>query len=557
MNDHHCGCGHQHCHEPKKQGKPSTYPLTMENLEKGVKNMNVIIDMIDTRQDENREQMMIFIKLFFDDLVTRFKNKDKLEELQKEQEPKKEEENKPKEPELPIIERINKSILQVLQLKPSVMIKYGNELLEKVWELNDEENNYLPPDDILTQPYDKRLTPLEMMKFFLQLLFGGGKKIEEILEEKFIIIDEDKRKISINEEKIKEMAANPEKYINDNNLLTNLLLIKIFTYTKGELFYTGISGLLMALDNRIIKFYKTLSFYSFTLWSLNHKKENLVKSSLYIIGGILKDFSRSLLKTEKVDINSLVFFKERQKEEHFFKAINLPEKTIILIKKFLLVTMVNFLTVFIAGYDANKPYDIQDGNYWDEYFGLILRLKDPKLTDLEKNEIPRMIPLSLDMKSIIILFLTDFLFFFCSHFCYVKEDKLVSDFEHFNTFQQFAEYMVINSNYNILTFFQKNIIHQRFNQCATEKMEYEMKDNFNTYGLFYIFFSLLVKKKVPLIIKKNSYVVTITEYLKIILKEAKDFGIPSKKEEIMKYYINELEKCKMINLEDEDLKCLI
>ena len=549
----HCDCGHEHCHELPK--KATTYPLTMENLEKGVKNMNIIIDMIDTRQDDKREQMMIFLKIFFDDLVKRFKNKDKPEEPEPDKkEEEKKEDNKPKEPEIPVMERINKTLLHVLQLKPSVMLKYGSELLDKVWEINDEETNYLPPDELLSQPFDKRLTPLEMMKYFLQLLFGAEKKISELLDEKYIIIDEDKRKVSINEDKLKEMAATPEKYINENNLLCNLLIIKIFTYTKSEVFYTGLSALLMTLDNRVIKFYKILSLYAFCLWNLNHKKEDLVKSSLYIIGGVMKDFSRSFLKTEKIDFNSLLYFKPKGKEEHFFSPIDLPEKSVLLLKKFLLVTIVNFVSVYIAGYDASKPYDIQDGNYWDEYFGLILRLKDPKLTEMEKKEIPRMIPLSLDMKSIIILFVTDFLFFFCTHFTYVKDGKLVSDFEHFDCIQHFGEYMIINSNYNILTFFQKNIIHQRFDQCSTEKMEYEMKDNFNTYGLFFILFSLIIKKKIPLIINKSAYVEIMTAYLKIIMHEAKDFGIPNKKEEIMKYYVTELKKCKMIDLDDDEFK---
>ena len=549
----HCDCGHEHCHELPK--KATTYPLTMENLEKGVKNMNIIIDMIDTRQDDKREQMMIFLKIFFDDLVKRFKNKDKPEEPEPDKkEEEKKEDNKPKEPEIPVMERINKTLLHVLQLKPSVMLKYGSELLDKVWEINDEEANYLPPDELLSQPFDKRLTPLEMMKYFLQLLFGAEKKISELLDEKYIIIDEDKRKVSINEDKLKEMATTPEKYINENNLLCNLLIIKIFTYTKSEVFYTGLSALLMTLDNRVIKFYKILSLYAFCLWNLNHKKEDLVKSSLYIIGGVMKDFSRSFLKTEKIDFNSLLYFKPKGKEEHFFNPIDLPEKSVLLLKKFLLVTIVNFVSVYIAGYDASKPYDIQDGNYWDEYFGLILRLKDPKLTEMEKKEIPRMIPLSLDMKSIIILFVTDFLFFFCTHFTYVKDGKLVSDFEHFDCIQHFGEYMIINSNYNILTFFQKNIIHQRFDQCSTEKMEYEMKDNFNTYGLFFILFSLIIKKKIPLIINKSAYVEIMTAYLKIIMHEAKDFGIPNKKEEIMKYYVTELKKCKMIDLDDDEFK---
>ncbi len=541
----HCGCAHEHCHEINKPQKTPTFPLTMENLEKGVKNINIIIDMIDTRQDEKREQMIIFLKVFFDDLVTRYKNKDKPAE------PKKEE---AKEPELPVMERINKSLLQVLQLKPAVMLKYGSELLDKIWELNDEVNNYIPPDALLSQPFDKRLTPRELMEYFLQLLFGGGKTVSELLSEKFVMIDEDKKKVGIDEEKIKELVVNPDKYVNDNNLLSNLMLLKIFAYTKPDIFYTSLSGFLMSLDNRVIKFYKTLSFFAFCLWALSNKKDDLVRSSLYILGGVLKDFSRSLLKTEKVDINTLTYFKEKQKEEHFFKAVDLPEKSVLLLKKFLLVTVVNFVAVFISGYDASKPYDIQDGNYWDEYNGLILRLKDPKLTEVEKKEIPRMIPLSLDMKSVIILFVSDILFFFCTHFTYVKDNKLATDFEHFDCLKEFAKYMIVNSNYNILVFFQKNILHQRFNQCATEKMEYEMKDNFNTYGIFFVFFLLLQEKKVPLIINKKAYIYTMTEYLKVILKEGKDFGLPQKREEIMKYYISEMKNCKMLDLDDDELK---
>ena len=541
----HCGCTHEHCHEINKPQKTPTFPLTMENLEKGVKNINIIIDMIDTRQDEKREQMIIFLKVFFDDLVTRYKNKDKPSEPPKEE---------AKEPELPVMERINKSLLQVLQLKPAVVIKYGSELLDKVWELNDEDNNYMSPDALLSQPFDKRLTPRELMEYFLQLLFGGGKAVSELLSGKFVVIDEDKKKVGIDEEKIKEIVANPDKYINDNNLLSNLMLLKIFSYTKPDIFYTSLSGFLMSLDNRVIKFYKTLSFFAFCLWTLSNKKDDLVRSSLYILGGVLKDFSRSLLKTEKVDINALTYFKEKQKEEHFFKAVDLPEKSVLLLKKFLLVAIVNFVSVFISGYDASKPYDIQDGNYWDEYNGLILRLKDPKLTEVEKKEIPRMIPLSLDMKSVINLFVSDILFFFCTHFTYVKDNKLTTDFEHFDCLKEFAKYMIINSNYNILVFFQKNILHQRFNQVATEKMEYEMKDNFNTYGIFFVFFLLLQEKKVPLIINKKAYVYTMTEYLKVILKEGKEFGLPQKREEIMKYYISEMKKCNMLDLEDDELK---
>ena len=543
MSDH-CECGHEHC---KKLVKPpvATYPLTMENLEKGIKNINTIIDMIDSKHDENREQMINFLKAFCDDLISRLKGDTK--------------NNKDiKEPEMPIMERINKSLIHLLQLKSAVINKYGKELFSKIWELNDNINNYIPPEEILSQPKDKRLTPLELMKYFLQLFFGQKEKVDNLINDKYIIIDADKRKININEEKCKEISININNYINENNLLSNLMIIKIFTYINPEIFFTEVNKLLMSLDNSVIKFYKILSLFSFCLWGLTNKKENYVKNLLYIIGGVLKDFCRSLFKTEKIDVNKLIYFKEKEKEEHFFKDIILPEKSVFLLKKFLLLNMTNFIAVFLSGYDANKPYDIQDGNYWDDYFGLILRLKDPKLTEIEMKEIPRMIPLSLDMKSIVILFITDFLFFFITHFCGIidKDNNKVfdTDFENFENIKYLGQYMIINSNYNILTFFQKNKDFIRFSAPENENMEYQMKDNFNTYGLFFIFFSLLQEKKVPLIINKKSYVDVMNEYIKIVIKEAKDFGIPEKRNDLMKYYIDELQKNKMIDLTENELK---
>ena len=546
MEDHHCGCNHEHCRKLVKPQKATTYPLTMENLEKSVKNINAIIDMIDTRQDENREQMIIFLKIFCDDLTDKFKGKNINETTET------------KEQEMPIMERINKTLINLLQLKSSVITKYGSELLDKIWELNDEMNEYIPPEEILSQPKDKRLTPVELMKYFLQLFFGNKQNIENLLNDKYIIINEEKRKIDINEEKCKEIGLNSEKYINENNLLFNLMIIKILTYVNPQVFYTGISSLLMSLNNSVIKFYKMLSLFSFSLWTLSNKKDNLIKSLLYIIGGVLKDFCRSLFKTEKIDIKKLIYFKEKEKEEHFFPDIVLPEKSVLLLKKFLLLNMTNFIAVFLSGYDANKIFDIQDGNYWDDYFGLILRLKDPKLTQMELEEIPRMIPLSLDTKTIVILFITDILFFFCTHFCFIEDKNgnkvLSTSFGNFENFKYLGEYMVINSNYNILTFFEKNVEHIRFTALSNQKMEYEMKDNFNTFGLFFLFFSLLQEKKVPLIINRKAYVNVMNKYIQIVLKEAKDFGIPETKNDLMKYYIDELKKNKMIDLDENDLK---
>ena len=186
MSDHHCDCGHEHCQKLVPPPKASTYPLTMENLVKGVKNINAIIDLIDTRKDENREQMMIFIKIFCDDLVYRFKQKDKPEDKVTATDNNKE----TKEPDMPIMERINKSLIQLIQLKPAVMIKYGNELLDKIWELNDEVNEYIPCEELLLQPIDKRLSNIELMKYFKSKVLVDLSREVDMTKPRIVIIDE-------------------------------------------------------------------------------------------------------------------------------------------------------------------------------------------------------------------------------------------------------------------------------------------------------------------------------------------------------------------------------
>ena len=71
------------------------------------------------------------------------------------------------------------------------------------------------------------------------------------------------------------------------------------------------------------------------------------------------------------------------------------------------------------------------------------------------------------------------------------------------------------------------------------------------YSLYYFLFS---RKKVHLIINKKSYFDVINKYIKIILKETKDFGSIEKRNDLMKYYIDELQKNKMIDLTKNELK---
>ena len=68
------------------------------------------------------------------------------------------------------------------------------------------------------------------------------------------------------------------------------------------------------------------------------------------------------------------------------------------------------------------------------------------------------------------------------------------------------------------------------------------------YSLYYFLFS---RKKVHSIINKKSHIDIINKYIKIILKETKDFESIKKRNDLMKYYIDELQKNKMIYLTKE------
>ena len=57
-----------------------------------------------------------------------------------------------------------------------------------------------------------------------------------------------------------------------------------------------------------------------------------------------------------------------------------------------------------------------------------------------------------------------------------------------------------------------------------------------------------------MIINNNFYVDVINKYIKIILKETKDFRSIEKRNYLMKYYIDELRKNKMIDLTKNELK---
>ena len=55
----------------------------------------------------------------------------------------------------------------------------------------------------------------------------------------------------------------------------------------------------------------------------------------------------------------------------------------------------------------------------------------------------------------------------------------------------------------------------------------------------------LILKKLPLFINKKAYIY-MNRYIKIIVRDAKDFGILEIRNELMQYYFDELKKVKLL-----------
>ena len=136
--------------------------FSYEKLNNAVHKMNNIIDKFETTYDDLKEKGTLYLKNYLDWVKTQ--------------------EN----------ELILKSLLLYLDLKNSFYEKYGNEIVEKFWNLYDESKFSLKINDIKN----------EFPSFFICLFFLDDPIYKDFSEKNLIEINKDEKKFKINEEKL-------------------------------------------------------------------------------------------------------------------------------------------------------------------------------------------------------------------------------------------------------------------------------------------------------------------------------------------------------------------
>ena len=150
--------------------------FSYEKLNNAVHKMNNIIDKFETTYDDLKEKGTLYLKNYLDWVKTQ-------------------------ESDL-----IFKSLLLYLDLKNSFYEKYGNEIVEKLWNLYDESKFSLKINDIKN----------EFPSFFIFLFFLDDPIYKDFSEKNLIEINKDEKKFKINYKiKLKKMYND---YYTRNNI---------------------------------------------------------------------------------------------------------------------------------------------------------------------------------------------------------------------------------------------------------------------------------------------------------------------------------------------------
>ena len=445
--------------------------FTYEKLGNAVHKMNNIIDKFETTYDDLKEKGAVYLKNYLDWVKTQDSD------------------------------LIYKSLFLFLDLKTSFYEKYGNEIIEKLWPIYDESKFSLKINEIKN----------EFPSFFICLFFLDNPIYKDINEKGIIEVNKEEKKFQKNEEKLK----NDKNILKDSNSIIDILIFKVYTISKIQIFYTTMTGLLLSLNNSVVKFYKVLSMFALCLWQMPEKYK-FIGSILYVMGGVLRDFGRSYLKTKGIYNENLSYHHchegKKHHDTHFFEAKTLLESECDLLKYNLLPAINNFL------FNIIEVDNTHNDSPWDDFIVNFDKLNEKGLTEDEKEEIIQKVPFNVQVYHIIMLFLSDFVFFFISNFCENNKLNLKSDFEGFDDFIKFSEEYFIKSSRNIFEIWNYGFNHQRFLDVICEKTEYDMGTNFNMYGISFIFILLLKNKKLPLILNINEFKKLYKDMILLILK---------------------------------------
>lgn len=288
------------------------------------------------------------------------------------------------------------------------------------------------------------------------------------------------------------------KYINNrndisNNFLIDILILLIFSRSKLNEFYTSLSTFLVTTQGNSYLLFKIISLFSICLLNLN-KKENFLNSLLFIIGSSFRDHAKSYLKSKNMLNETITYHKcskNHNESEHSFSEVKILSTIQC---EYIERNLLNVLSLFVICIIK----DFQYTEKWENYKEVFYKYLDcNQEIDVEEN-----INGELTCLYYLILFFSDFIFFFISNFMeYDNKDKrFLTKFSFYNEFTSLILSIFNMTTNNIIELFNFSKIKRRFLDLDCEKTNYSISDHPNHYGLCLIFYLYFIENRNPLVL---------------------------------------------------------
>lgn len=368
----------------------------------------------------------------------------------------------------------------------SFLAKYGDELLEKIWLLYDKEDFYMGSTDDSESLDASKSNDLFKSQLNLFFLFGSGSKlVRRLLEAGVISIANSAIKFNSSELLI---AFTSENQLSRNNLV-DLLICLLFSLVDFKLFYTTLSSFIVSTNNSTMLLFKIITLFSLCMLRLD-RKADFCDSLLFVIGSVLRDHARSYLKTKGRFNESLTYHKCTKKhgrsDHQYTEPIILTTKECDYLEQHFLQVVLGFFRTIIV--------DFTYGHKWEDFMDVFYRYLHVDELDVEEKIDPEV-----SVCHFLMLFLSDFIFFFVSNFCSFElldhnglKGFFKSSFKGFFEFVCFVNGFLHKAVNDYTAVFEFSDKRRRFLEVDCERTNYDLKDKFNHYGLALVNFFNLV-----------------------------------------------------------------
>jgi hypothetical protein len=195
----------------------------------------------------------------------------------------------------------------------------GDEIMEELWKLYQVNTDQLKfnPNNILNNLNSSKNNLKSQInnnpEYFLSLILMNQSLFDKVLKEQILTFNHDKKEVKFNIELsklinlLKEQNEDCSITIKINNIL-DFIFLKILCIGDMKTFYTILSSMLMLTEGKTILVFKIIAYFAICLYTF-HNKESFIGSILFIIGGMLRDYAKSYMKTKGVE---RIIFTEKQ-----------------------------------------------------------------------------------------------------------------------------------------------------------------------------------------------------------------------------------------------------